>query len=414
MNIALLSYEFPPAVAIGGIGTYAGQLVPALCARGCRVHVFAAGPAGQPEAVPERCTVHRVPARDRLDFSTALLPSLLYAHRSAPFDLIEAPEIGPEGLPAFEALPSVARVLRLHTPSFLVRSLGYEPPALHRRLRFLLGALRRGRWQTLARAPYDPGTDPEACCARLADAWLSPSAALADILADTWSGDAPPPPLSVVPYPFVPSDALLALDPPSRIRTVGFLGRLEPRKGVLELLAAIPGILRAAPTLRFRFIGPSWPFAGGDVRAHLERSLARHRASLEFTGPVDPTELPAQLARVDLIVLPSRWENFPFACWESLAAARAVIGSGAGGMAELIEHERSGLLVPPRSPSALQDAVLSLARAPARARDLALAGRARVLDQLAPARVLPLQLAAYQAALERAAHRRAVPCSSAS
>jgi glycogen synthase len=177
---------------------------------------------------------------------------------------------------------------------------------------------------------------------------------------------------------------------------------------------AIPAILRAAPELRIRFIGPSWPFSGGDMRAHLERRLARHLSSIEFTGAITPAELPARLADVDAVVLPSRWENFPYACWESLASARVVIGSSAGGMAEVIESGVSGLLVPPRDPAAIREAVLSLVREPDRVRSLALAGRARVLSHLDPARVLPLHLAAYERALARAAARRAVSCNSAS
>jgi glycosyltransferase involved in cell wall biosynthesis len=86
-----------------------------------------------------------------------------------------------------------------------------------------------------------------------------------------------------------------------------------------------------------------------------------------------------------------------------MAAGRIVIGSSAGGMAEVIEHGVSGLLVSPRSPKEITEAVLALASDPAWARSLAAAGRQRVLDLLSPQRVLPLQLASYQRAMARAA-----------
>ena len=372
--------------------------------------VFAAGAAEGHSINPAGFATVRITASDRRQFAAALVPELLRRDACHPFDLIEAPEIGPEGMPAFQALPRAARVLRLHTPTYLVNRLGAEPASLKSRLRFWLGALRRGRWQTLpGPAPYHSATDPEACCARSADAWISPSKSLGDILVNDWWTDHAPAPVSVVPYPYVPPAPLLALAPPEKIRTLAFLGRLEPRKGVLEFAAAIPEILKYAPDVRVKFIGPSWPSALGDMRSHLARRLARHQAAIKFSGAIAPAELPGQLAGVDAVILPSRWENFPFACWESLAAARVVIGSAAGGMAEVIEHGVSGLLVPPRDPSAIRDAVLSIVDDPRGSRTMAESGRARITTLLAPERVLPLQIASYERAIARAALRRSVP-----
>ena len=408
MNVCLISFEFPPAVAVGGIGTYAHEAALMLVAAGHPVDVFAAGTAPGLENPAPGLRVHRVVAKDRRSFARALVPPLLDLHRSHPFDLIEAPEIGPEGAEAFAALPDVARVVKLHTPAYLVARSGHEPPGVSTRLRFLLGALKRGRFATLPSIPsYDPARDPEYHAARMADLVVAPSRAIAEVVGHDWQ--LPPDRVLVHPYPFRPAPSLIALDPPRELRTVGFLGRLEPRKGILEICEAIPKILRACPGLSFRFIGPSWPFHGSDMRTWMESRLRRHAGALEFAGAVAPSGLAAELARCDAIILPSRWENFPFACWESLAAARAVIGSAAGGMAEVIENGVSGLLIPPRNPTAIRDAVLTLARDPASLRRFAVAGRERVRDLLAPERVLPLHLEGYHRALRLAAARRATP-----
>jgi glycosyltransferase involved in cell wall biosynthesis len=106
------------------------------------------------------------------------------------------------------------------------------------------------------------------------------------------------------------------------------------------------------------------------------------------------------------MVLPSRWENFPFACIEALASARAVVGSAAGGMAEMIEHGKTGLLVPPRSPKAITEAILSLVRQPQLVRQLAEAGRKSIVQKLAPERILPLQLASYERAIRQSRRRQ--------
>jgi glycosyltransferase involved in cell wall biosynthesis len=83
-----------------------------------------------------------------------------------------------------------------------------------------------------------------------------------------------------------------------------------------------------------------------------------------------------------------------------------VIGSSAGGMAEVIEHGISGLLVEPSNPKAIESAVLSLAAQPDLVAKLGAAGRKRVLDYLSPKRILPLQLNSYERALQRVQQRR--------
>lgn len=404
MNIALISYEYPPSVAIGGIGTYAWNASHMLAGSGAHVVVFAAGQKEGTETPHPLIEVRRVAVNDRAAFPQAVVPPLLSAHARRPFDVIEAPEIGPEGGPAFAAIPSVARVVKLHTASFLVGRFGYDPPSRLQRLRFLAGALRRGRWATLRPPPdYVRANDAEYRAALLADEIAAPSQAIADILQREWSLDLGR--ISVYHYPYTPSPALLALPLPACLRTVGFLGRLEARKGVTEMVKAIPAILTRAPGLRFRFIGPSWPHAGTDMQTWILRHHPRLTHALEFTGAVTPAQVPAELSRCDALVLPSRWESFGYTCVEAMISGRAVIGSAAGGMAELIEPGISGLLVPPRSPPAITDAVLHLVDHADQVAALGAGGRRRIAALLAPQHILQLQLASYRRAMQRAADR---------
>lgn len=408
MNIALISFEFPPSVAIGGIGTYTWNASRMLAEGGASVVVFSAGRADDEETPHPGVSVHRVGVRSREDFPETLVPRLLACQQRRPFDVIEAPEIGPEGVFAFRAVPTAGRVVKLHTPSFLVRRFGYAQLGPLARLRFWAGALRRGRWDTLPRANHRRENDSEYQGILLADEIAAPSRDIGRILGREWALD--PARLNFYPLPLYPAPALLALAPPrERPATVGFLGRLEERKGVVEMAQAIPAILREVPSLRFRFIGPSLPCRRGDMRSWIESRLSRHTKSLEFTGPVSPEVVPGELARCDAIVLPSHWENFPYSCWESLLAGRAVIGSSAGGMAEVIEHETSGILVPPYSAKAIARAVVALHNHPGRAASLGVAGRARIQSLLAPERILPLQMQSYERAIHMARLRQKLP-----
>ena len=131
----------------------------------------------------------------------------------------------------------------------------------------------------------------------------------------------------------------------------------------------------------------------------IEARLSKFKQSLEFIGAIAPDQLPEQLALCDIMVLPSRWESVGFVCAESMAAGRAVIGSSSGGMAEMITHGETGLLVPPRDPKAIADAVLSLIHRPQLVRQFAEAGRKSIIEKLSPERILPLQLAGYERAI---------------
>ena len=404
IRVALVSFEFPPAVAIGGIGTYAWEVARMLASDGVEVEVFSAGSSGHEPASTYGIRVHRSQHTDRRTFRDSVLP--LFAERQAesPFDLLESPEIGAEGARISEAFQGLAVVTKLHTPSYLLGEIGYEPPTLRDHLRFRLGALRRGRWAGLKSTSYIRDQDPEWVFTRNADEIAAPSQAIADRLIADW--DLEPERVSVFPLPFRPDPALVNLPVPKTLGTVGFLGRLEARKGVVELARAIPAILRRAPNLRFRFLGPSWPYRNGDMENWIRRHCHACLDRISFVGPIATDQLATQLATCDVMVLPSRWESFGLVCPESMAAGRAVIGSSSGGMAELIQPGTSALLVPPHSPQAIASAVLSLVEHPERVPKLAAAGRQRVLEQLAPERILPLQLASYARAIDRARQRQ--------
>lgn len=403
MRIAFISFEFPPAVAIGGIGTYALEAVKMLASAGQQIEVFCAG-----RNTPEReylkhpnVTVHRIDVMDRRSFGRAIKSRFHLRHEKNPFDVLESPEIGCEGAIVAELHPEIGRVVKLHTPSFLVAENSWELPSWGQRVRFFAGALRRGRMQFLStKFRYDVRNDPEARWCRAADEIASPSDEIGKVLAQEWSLAQDR--LSVFPYPFVPSLELLKIQPIEKLTTVGFLGRLEPRKGVLELCAAIPQVLKHCPKIRFLFIGPSWPYRNTDMETWIKHQLGEHRKNIDFTGPINHRELHEEISKVDVACLPSRWESFGLVCAESMAAARVVVGSSAGGMADMIAHGETGLLVPPRNPKAIAEAILKIVRNPANAIDMATAGRQSIQELLSPERIYPLQMASYRRAIERA------------
>jgi glycosyltransferase involved in cell wall biosynthesis len=150
---------------------------------------------------------------------------------------------------------------------------------------------------------------------------------------------------------------------------VGVVARLEPEKGHQTLMEAWPAVLAKVPEARLLIIGE------GSLRADLERQAeeldllgercagdacvgtrgARPGAKVVFTGLRD--DVPAVTAALDVAVLPSYREAQGLAILEAMALRRPVVATAVGGVPEMIEHERTGLLVPPHDASALATAI---------------------------------------------------------
>jgi glycosyltransferase involved in cell wall biosynthesis len=183
---------------------------------------------------------------------------------------------------------------------------------------------------------------------RIAPLLQCPSVALAQEVRDRLALDRQ---IRILRYPM----DLSAEPPPAprsgrAVQDLSFLyyGRLEPRKGVIELVEAF----RQLPHLSLRVIGADTPLSswGTSVRSDLERSLPKN---VEILDPVDRDKLLGNLARVDVCLFPSTFENWPNVCLEAMGAARVVVGGKHGGMAEMIENEVNGFLVEGGSSTAI-------------------------------------------------------------
>lgn len=209
----------------------------------------------------------------------------------------------------------------------------------------------------------------------------------------------------------VPDEAVRPFDPTRRSDeplTVLFLGRLEKRKGILDLFAAIPRVLEQAPHVRFVIAGADNSLADGFQAQHGLNYPAwfarQHPAALphvEFLGGVSEERLNQLYQTCDLFVAPSLYESFGLIYLEAMNYGKAVVGCRAGGIPEVVEDGGNGLLVEPEAPAALAEAIVRLVRSPQLLREMGLAGRSRLLNRFTYVHMARGFAAAYRTVLQQ-------------
>lgn len=159
------------------------------------------------------------------------------------------------------------------------------------------------------------------------------------------------------------------------VPVVGMVAALEERKGHRFLVEAAAELKREGQRLHYKVAG------NGPEREKL-RELAVAlglQEEIEFVGFV--SDVAAFLASIDLFVLPSLFEGLGVAALEAMAAGKPVIATEVGGLSELVEDRRTGLVVPPGDAHALARAIGELVSQDDLMRELGENGRRRVAER---------------------------------
>jgi glycosyltransferase involved in cell wall biosynthesis len=163
-----------------------------------------------------------------------------------------------------------------------------------------------------------------------------------------------------------------------------YVGRLVESKGVHVLLDAWPVVRRHIPQAQLCIAG-AHTFSDGSQTQYIRglRAKAAEFGGVHFLGHVDHQRLPALLAMSDVLAFPSTWqEPFGMVVVEAMASGLPVVAFRQGGPAEIIEHERSGLLVEPQQGSeGLARALVQLLQDKQQAERIAFAAREQVVKR---------------------------------
>jgi len=354
VNVAYVCPEYPVHDSANGISTYTSKMVEALLRRGHCVTVFclrsrpcdAATGKGNANSV-RVCWVRRGGMRLPLlrtayfqlayrlapgylpyrDMAVGLRQAVREAHREEPIDILQCPEWA--GLPWWLLPIGLPLVVRLHCP------ISVSWPADGVRWSRKLRAVARLERRCLETVPVVSAPSQsmvtrteEVLNLRLPEVRIIPNA------------------VDVVPSGSIPN-------PTGDSRSILFVGRTDLLKGFDCLIQGFQhlAVQPEFDDVRLEIVGPdSGLLLGGRNRTsgseYVLQSVgdAGIRSRIGFTGRLSYDEVHKLRWRGRVVVVPSRFENFPNTVVEAMAAGCAVVASDAGGIPEIIQHQRNGLL----------------------------------------------------------------------
>lgn len=391
MRVLLVSQEYPPETAWGGIATYLGLHAPALAARGHEVHVLSCAD-GQEDSDAEPApglVVHRRGLLPHVPGSGRITPLAVRRLRVAlsvarevralgGLDLVEAPEWMAESL----LLPrrGLPTVVRLHSPAAEVfRFTGRT--GLDTRLAVRLEDRAMGRADCLI------GSEVTASHARRVGSGA---------------------PIFEIPYPVPELEPRESWDdgPPR----VVFAGRFESRKGADVAIEALPTLLERRPDSVLQLVGRDTG-AGDDGASVIGDLLGRARRlgvgdSVEVIERWGFDAVESARAGSAVCVVPSRWESGGYTAAEAIMGGTPTLVSPAPSLAALAGGPESGRVIPLDRPQAWGEALAELISGHESARRATLAQREDLLRFRCPDAVAAATENAYEAAIQYHQGRR--------
>jgi glycosyltransferase involved in cell wall biosynthesis len=372
LSICFVSQEYPAETGWGGIGTYTYEMAHGLARAGHKAIIVSRAlnhPQHYFEA--EGVEVYRVlpsfdlgstPVLWRLNkwwegYRLAVALKLKQIVSERPIDIIESPELHAEPLLHSIRSSRPLLVVRLHSGSRILRN-------------------------------FETNNSIQAGLNRRLESWLIRKAAHvtapSNALRDSVNGERGSRPLTVIPNPvdvdhFKPNSHSRPSESAPNILCVG-----RPRflKGIHVLAEAIPQIWKEIPEAQFTFVPAPMGKGGGSARDAYREFLGSliEDSRVRVLDQVSRAQLPETYRDATVCVVPSLWEGFGYVAAEAMACGAAVVASRVGGLAEVVEDGKSGILVAPGNAGELAAGIVSLIRDAARRFAIASAARQRIVE----------------------------------
>jgi glycogen(starch) synthase len=377
-----LSSEYPPATR-GGIGRYTHQLARSIATLGHHVHVLTAGAGHDRVDFEQGVWVHRLLPRTRSSLPQtaphARVPQHIWDHAATM--LLEV-----------EAIDRKRHVECVHAPIWdcegIAVLLDKRFPlvtSLETTLHFWLDSQTQRRSDLAFMTEFvRPMLGSELRILAESDGIHTISKAITADISKAYGIDFIDSRLALIPLGLEDWSLLPVTAPPAvadgTLRIL-FVGRLEARKGIDVLLAAMRHLMPTYSQLHLDIVGndtlpgPEGPTYGAVFKSDPATEEIRTRVC--FHGEVDENKLRGFYRACDIFVAPSRFESFGLVLIEAMMFSKPVIACRAGGMVETVEDGSSGLLAEPGNVTSLCECLERLIVDPKLRTRLGTAGRTR-------------------------------------
>jgi glycosyltransferase involved in cell wall biosynthesis len=229
---------------------------------------------------------------------------------------------------------------------------------------------------------------------RQVDCFVAASEAIRQMLI----GDGVPSDRVVTIHEGIDADRIDAVEPvnvhealwlPHQAPLVGNVAALVPHKGQRYLIEAAHLVVQKVPDARFVIFGE------GELREHLEHLVREHHLEKHVLLPGFRTDVVGCIKGFDLFVMSSVTEGLGTSLLDAMACRKAIVATRAGGIPEVVDDGRTGLLVEPRDAHTLADAITRLLKDEATRARMADAGYARVRERFTIERTVAETAALY-------------------
>ncbi len=354
LKICFLSQEFSKNCS-GGICRYTYDLAHAMAESGNEVHVITRSEQNREheyrddkvivhEIIPEQIDFLVLPenmqiSQKNLTYSYSVCLKLLNLIDKFGIQIVEAPLWDAEGF-VFSLIKNIPLVVRIETPLFKVAEIhGWK----------ITKDLKLANWM-------------EGEAARRADMVIAISKDIGTLIRNHHAVQNEK--IELCPLGIdLPDNKWLSSDQKKSSFNVLFVGRLEKRKGIETLFKAIPSVLEKLPDTEFNIVGKDTDLSpdGGSYRKYLLKTLdKKHHSNIKFAGYLDDIELKKYYKNCSIFVAPSLYESFGLIFLEAMAWGKPVIGCNTGGIPEIIDDGKNGILIQPDDKKALADAIIKL------------------------------------------------------
>lgn len=194
---------------------------------------------------------------------------------------------------------------------------------------------------------------------------------------------------TVVLYPpvdtskFHPADNVEECRRESRLKSgdkvVGIVGNINPAKGYEYFFSAAKLVKQAFPQAKFLVVGKRLR-TQEKYWQRLQTLIADLQIEDDIILAGYREDMPGVMNTIDVFVLTSVFEASPIVVMEAMACAKPVVATRVGGVPEIVVDGETGILVPPKEPEAISEAVLYLLNHPEGAKEMGLKGRQRMIE----------------------------------